>query len=128
MFSIAVCLIFANIAGLRDALIWQDAQRSAETRVRDYAAAPDSCLLLYNPTPAAIRPLLAFLASEHLAIFAWDESANASVPSTSVVRQCDKPYHFIDDFSNDGIVMRGRARAMPGHRVVAREGQEYGTR
>lgn len=107
--AIVGCQVFANGAGLRDALIWQDAQRGAETQVRDYATAPDSCLLLYHPTPAVIRPLLAFLASEHLAIFAWDDHTSDSARGTSVAAPCDKPYHFIDDAGNAGMVMRGES-------------------
>jgi hypothetical protein len=93
---IVVGLIPVNIAGLRQALLWQDVQRLHQDAIRDYRSASDSCLELYYPWPDDLRQRVRFLEQHRLGIFSSvDRSGQIAASSASV---CQKPYHgFIDN-------------------------------
>jgi hypothetical protein len=86
-------LVQANGSGLAMGLAWQDVQHANQQSVVHYASASDSCLQLYNPSPASLRQLAAFLAEDHLAVFSGSAARTAYSP-----HECSKTYsQYIDD-------------------------------
>lgn len=94
------CLVAANVAGLHDALLWQDVQRENQHYVVHYETAPTSCLTLYYPDVAVVDPLIAYLQRNHLAVFSRGSAQAGGQSAAEAASQgggCTKPYKFIDD-------------------------------
>lgn len=102
------CLVAVNVAGLHDALLWQDVQRENQHYVVHYETAPTSCLTLYYPDVAVVDPLIAYLQRNRMAVFSRDSAQSGSQLAADAASQevgCTKPYHFIDDVRGSYPVM-----------------------
>ncbi len=107
--ALCVSLVAANIAGLRDALLWQDVQRASQYRLYDFRTLPDSCIGLYYPVSnaAVVRDLAGQLSQTHYGIFAVPPSERqrlAQSEAASASQGCVKPYDFIDDIRPPGAM------------------------
>ena len=97
---ITTALVPVNLVGLQQALLWQDVQQQNQGYIVDYQNAPDSCLELYYPWPALLRPRVQFLSQQRLGIFSSHNLSRRVVISPTA--NCRKPYHFIDDVGGGG--------------------------
>ncbi len=100
---VCAALIPANIAGIRDGLLWQDVQRLNQVSVAHYQTAPTACLTIYHPWPELIRSQLAYLQQAHLAIYSLPAATRDRLlrpQAIAGITPCTKPYRrFIDDAS-----------------------------
>jgi hypothetical protein len=97
---ITAALVPVNVVGLQQALLWQDVQRQNQAYIVDFQNAPNSCLELYYPWPALLRPRARFLSQQRLGIFSSNNLSGYLVSSPTAT--CRKPYRFIDDVGPGG--------------------------